>query len=341
MTEHVDVDLDTGEIIADGAAPRMPAVQSPIMRPLASVETTQVCTALAKAQGEFDAPKRTKPAKISGTTRDGNRYEYSYKYAPLEEIISAVQKPMAAVGLSRQQYLVSRGNQWFVRTIIWHISGEWISSDYPVFPEAMTGPKFAAAVTYAKRQGLSLAVCLAPEDDLDVADAEPVSQPQTQGATRAARPPSPPVQPVATSPVTSAAAQSGSGMSSDTGDGSASPKQLQWITDFLASDSYEADPKKVGSWATFERIIVAAAAHAAAIDQVTKLRIDNENHLAAFAGAKPKDHARLLATLGSHEVRLRTAADAGKKESQNADGVSRQRGGKAADTHATAGAPAG
>lgn len=176
-----DFDRDTGEIIPP--EPYSPPAVA-VMRPLASAETTEVCTALSKAQGEFEAPKRTKSATIR--PRDGGQ-GYQYAYAPLEEIIRVVQKPMAAAGLSRQQYLVSRGNMWFVRTIIWHVSGQWISSDYPVFAEAMTAQKFASGVTYAKRQGLCLAVGLAPEDDDDAqtADAKPAEHAAPQRATRA------------------------------------------------------------------------------------------------------------------------------------------------------------
>lgn len=164
-------DRETGEIYVE-QEPRLP-VAALKMQPLASLETTEVCAALAKAQGEFEPPKRIKSATI--IPREGR--SYSYSYAPLEEIIRVVQKPMAENGLSRQQYIVQRAGQWFVRTIIWHLSGQWISSDYPIFAEGMTAHKFASGCTYAKRQGLSLALGLAPEDDDDanVADAQQTS----------------------------------------------------------------------------------------------------------------------------------------------------------------------
>jgi hypothetical protein len=182
-------DRETGEIFE----PPTPVVM-PRMQPLASQDTTEVCTALAKAQGEFEAPKRIKTATI----RPANGGQgYSYSYAPLEEIVRAVQKPLAENGLSRQQYLVSRDGQWFIRTIIWHSSGQWISSDYPVFAEAMTAQKFASGCTYAKRQGLSLALGLAPEDDDDanVADAQTATTQARDTAQRASRPNGPSAPP--------------------------------------------------------------------------------------------------------------------------------------------------
>jgi hypothetical protein len=165
MPNDTSYDPESGEILSPSRAP----AEMGRMMPLASLKTTEVCTALAKAQGEFDSPKRTKEANI--VARDG-RAGYKYKYAPLEEIIKVVQKPLAQNGLSRQQYLVSRQGQWFVRTILWHVSEQWLSSDYPIFAEAMTGQKFASGVTYAKRQGLSLVCGLAPEDDDDASVAD-------------------------------------------------------------------------------------------------------------------------------------------------------------------------
>lgn len=189
----------------------VPSAPPPALVPLASHSVQQVCSALAVAQGEFKTPKRTKPATVEGTTKDGRRYSYKYMYAPLEEIVDAVKEALAKNGLSRQQYLVARGNQTVLRTIIWHASGEWIASDYPIFPTKEGGQGFASGVTYARRYGLSLALGLAPEDDDDanIADGnipgtsvangngKPADKPATTSAGKLATaplPPSPPAQ---------------------------------------------------------------------------------------------------------------------------------------------------
>jgi hypothetical protein len=173
-------DLD---VLDEGAA----KMQQPALVPLASSSCREVCTALAAAQGEFAVPKRTKEATVRGQTKTGGSYDYRYKYAPLEEIISAVKDALAKNGLARQQYLVTKGNIPVIRTIIWHMSGEWIASDYPIHQSRDGAQGFAAGVTYARRYGLSLALGLAPEDDDDATDG---------GAkitdTRSARRPAPP-----------------------------------------------------------------------------------------------------------------------------------------------------
>jgi hypothetical protein len=147
-------------------------IPQPVFLPLASPNCAQVCAALAIAQGAMKTPKRTKEATLDGTTKDGRRYSYKYKYAPLEEIVDAVKEALAANGLARHQYLVSRGSQPMMRTIIWHASGEWIASDYPIHPTKEGAQGFASGVTYARRYGLSLALGLAPEDDDDANIAE-------------------------------------------------------------------------------------------------------------------------------------------------------------------------
>lgn len=183
-------------------------VAQPVFMPLASPHCAQVCAALAIAQGAFKTPKRTKEASVQGTTSRGQPYSYKYKYAPLEEIVEAVKEALSANGLARHQYLVSRGNQPVMRTIIWHASGEWIASDYPIHPTKEGAQGFASGVTYARRYGLSLALGLAPEDDDDAniadsnapapnhANANTNGRPQPQPVTKPMPAAPPPVGPV-------------------------------------------------------------------------------------------------------------------------------------------------
>jgi hypothetical protein len=159
----------------------------PVLVPLASPSCREVCTALAAAQGEFEVPKRTKEAAVRGQTKTGGSYDYKYKYAPLEEIISAVKDSLAKHGLFRQQYLVTKGGVPVIRTIIWHSSGEWIASDYPIHQSKDGAQGFAAGVTYARRYGLSLALGLAPEDDDDANEGAKI----TDARPRRPAPPAP------------------------------------------------------------------------------------------------------------------------------------------------------
>src|SRR5215475_1233275 len=166
-------------------------IESPML-PSASPATAQVCAALAAAQGKFENPKRTKTATVN--PRDGGR-GYTFAYAPLEEVVNAIKDGLAENGLSRQQYLFrdDAGTYW-LRTVLWHASGEWISGDYPVIYSKDSAQGFAGGVTYAKRNGLSLLLGLAAEDDDDgnVSDGNVATIAPTQ--PRAPRRPKPPAE---------------------------------------------------------------------------------------------------------------------------------------------------
>jgi hypothetical protein len=58
-------------------------------------------------------------------------------------------------------------------TVLAHASGEWISSDWPVFAASETSAphRMGAALTYARRYALFALVGIAGEDDLDAPDA--------------------------------------------------------------------------------------------------------------------------------------------------------------------------
>jgi hypothetical protein len=177
--------------------PLVPVAPQPAFVLLASPSCGQVCSALAIAQGAFKTPKRTKEATIKG-----QGYAYTYRYAPLEEIVDAVKDALAQNGLARHQYLVSRGSQPVMRTIIWHASGEWLASDYPIHPTKEGAQGFASGVTYARRYGLSLALGLAPEDDDDgnLADATAAEVKGKQAASRPKAPAPLPPEPKAAVP---------------------------------------------------------------------------------------------------------------------------------------------
>jgi hypothetical protein len=166
MSEHYD--HGTGEILDIG-------LHGPL---LGSTETAELWAALCQAQSAIEPPKRTKEATVKGETTGGKAYEYKYKYAPLDEIINVIRKPLAEAGLGFHQSIVSKGAQYIIRTVIFHKSGQWNVIDYPIFYDARKGFQgFNSGVTTARRYSISLLLGLAPEDDDDanVADARPAT----------------------------------------------------------------------------------------------------------------------------------------------------------------------
>jgi hypothetical protein len=170
MTETI-IDAETGEVVTQQAS--VPAIRHVGMpTPYQSAETGQIAEAIASSQAAMESPKRTKTGKIEGTSKNGKAYAFEYKYAPFEEVHRVIKAVFPQHGLMYQQGLVTRGEQYFVRTYVRHVSGEWTASDYPVIADRTGSQGFAGAVTYAKRNGLTLAVGIAAEDDDDGASAQ-------------------------------------------------------------------------------------------------------------------------------------------------------------------------
>lgn len=195
-------DSETGEIVEQ----RLPAMTDnrPQNLIFASNDCGEVFGALCDMQGDMAAPKRTKEAKVKGRTRNGGEYEYTYNYAPLDEIIATIKAPMKTAGLAYRQFLAQRNGQHVMRTIIAHRSGQWMGTDYPIFWDETRGMQgFASGVTYARRYGLMLALGIAAEDDDDanVADGNPAkvqdrkpARPQTTPNPHHGMPAPPPLQ---------------------------------------------------------------------------------------------------------------------------------------------------
>lgn len=160
-----DYDPETGEV-QNLPARRTDAGERNLI--FASPECGEVFGALADAQGAMENPRKTKTAKVQGKTRTGADYNYTYAYAPLDEIVNVIRKPLADAGLVHRQFLAQRGAVWVMRTVVAHRSGQWYGCDYPIFWEEARGMQgFASGVTYARRYGLMMALGLVGEDDDD------------------------------------------------------------------------------------------------------------------------------------------------------------------------------
>jgi hypothetical protein len=261
----------------------------------------ELAAALAEAQGAIEAPLKTKEAKIDGENKLGNKFEFKYRYAPLEEVTRVIREPLSKRGLSWRQGMVSEGDKIFVRTTIMHTSGEWFASDYPVHVAGPGSQKFGGGASYARRYGLTFALGIAAEEDDDANASEghsaeivsrPARAPVTRGVTRTASP---------TKPVPAPAVEAGNGHE---------PGREEWVDTFLARESYEIVPKKAGGWSAWENYYLAVCRHATDIDQITKLENDNGAHFSGFREAVRKevyDHFR--GVVQGEEKRLWRAPD--------------------------------
>jgi hypothetical protein len=126
-------------------------------------QQSQLSEALAKAQGTFGQLRRDKTVKV----RMKSGGEYSFSYAPLESILKAVMPSLTANGLSLTQSTGTVADKEFVRTQLRHASGETIENNTKILV-ADSGPQaYGSALTYARRYGITLLLCICADDDDD------------------------------------------------------------------------------------------------------------------------------------------------------------------------------
>mgnify|MGYP003108419589 CR=1 FL=1 len=140
---------------------------------MSSPEVEQVVAALTTASLEF--------AKVFNSKK-----AHHYEYAPLFEVIEAVRGPLAENGLAVFQRFIpteqriSEMNVGNMETVLFHKSGQWIKSHYPVLFEKNSRNNasqcLGSGVTYARRYSILAALNLASEDDDGQDSGEPLKK---------------------------------------------------------------------------------------------------------------------------------------------------------------------
>lgn len=128
-----------------------------------SNERHELAAALATAQGQIKAAKRSNKAGSRG---------FTYQYSSLEDIWDVARKPLSENGLSVIQIPSNdEDGRIFIETTVLHSSGQWVSSG-PMYLPQETGKMNAlqalgSAITYARRYQLSAMVGISnsTEDD--------------------------------------------------------------------------------------------------------------------------------------------------------------------------------
>lgn len=155
--------------------------------------------ALAKAQASFGPIQRTRTVHVRS-----DKGNYTFAYAPLDEILSKVIPALTANGLAFSQPLVQEGDKWVLRTILAHESGSYVecscSIPWPVrWKDGKSYPggwqEFGSAVTYARRYTGGPLLGIAPEEDDDGTAAEDMpreTQARAPGPRQNSRPTPPP-----------------------------------------------------------------------------------------------------------------------------------------------------
>lgn len=105
-------------------------------------------------------------AKVKDVVKDAKNPFFKSNYAPLENYIHAFHEYFTPEGLVFTQgtELLANGKE-YLSTTIWHVSGQWIKSWYPLVPTKTDPQAMGAAHTYAKRYDLSGITGMPSSDD--------------------------------------------------------------------------------------------------------------------------------------------------------------------------------
>lgn len=146
-----------------------------------SEQINELSLALAKAQGKFQAIKRSKSVEVAGKTRDGRDFKYKYAYAPLDEILNATRPALSENGLALIQTTEEGDRGTLLKTMLVHGSGQWVAS-YKALGHFEDPQKFGGALTYYRRYEISAILGISSEEDDDangVVGNETKRKPQT------------------------------------------------------------------------------------------------------------------------------------------------------------------
>lgn len=248
-----------------------------------SENINELAAALAKAQGEMQAPKKDKTAK-AGT--------YSYGYADLASVIDAVRGPLSKHGLSFAQLVTMSERGITLQTTLMHSSGQWIGCEYPLLPGG-TAQARGSDLTYARRYSLCAITGIAAEDD---DDGQAASQHKPGSGNGHTRPPAPRPAPVQEPPMDrdldAEYRQTMNGTIPDDPPGEEPEQARQVPEEFWSRGSYAINATTLDVWA---KRYEAAMKETGNEDQIAKLADDNAAKLDALKAAAPPRYKDLLA----------------------------------------------
>lgn len=122
---------------------------------LRSAEINSLVEALAKAQGQME-----------NATMDRTNPHFKSRYATLASIHNAARKPLADNGLALSQITEMQGNGMVMITTLYHVSGQWISTEFPL-PVLPNPQQMGSILTYTKRYQMSALLMIAADEDDD------------------------------------------------------------------------------------------------------------------------------------------------------------------------------
>lgn len=135
---------------------------------------------LAMAQASFGPIQQRMTARIQSRREGGANY--SYNYAPLDEVLAAVIPALSQNGIALMQFPLAlpSKNALAVRTMLAHKSGVRLWNDLVIGCNSADPKDIGSAITYARRYALQALLGIAPDSDDDGARASGRDQETTE-----------------------------------------------------------------------------------------------------------------------------------------------------------------
>ena len=121
-----------------------------------SPEIKDLVAALAKAQSVM------KPAVFN----KGNPH-FKSRYADFSSCMDACRIPLSENGLAPIQYCETIEGKLYLVTMLAHVSGQWMKSEFPLNPVKQDSQGIGSAMTYAKRYSLCGMIGIVADEDDD------------------------------------------------------------------------------------------------------------------------------------------------------------------------------
>ncbi len=152
------------------------ALNKPKLDSYESSQINEICTALAKAQGEFPRIEHN---------RDNSFFKSSY--ADLHAIVSVIRPVLSKNGLSVTQITkISSTGEIVLHTKLIHASGQWIETRSRIIPEKGDVQSYGRAVSYHKRYALMGLLSITASGDSSDDDAEGLMEKHRELTSKAA-----------------------------------------------------------------------------------------------------------------------------------------------------------
>lgn len=102
---------------------------------------------------------------IGSATKDSLNPHFKNRYTSLSGCIEPTKDALSENGLALLQLTTVADGKMVLKTILSHVSGEWISGEYELSPSKNDPQGMGGAVTYARRYARLAILDMASEDD--------------------------------------------------------------------------------------------------------------------------------------------------------------------------------